>query len=871
MAKKIINEENQAKNLELLPFLAQVNKEKGLNQQQIALSLANFGENKLPKSIEKGLFFRILKQLKEPLTLVLIFVIIISVIITIIFDDNQPFWSKIISYLEPVVVAVIIAINVFFSLVQEEKSKKAIEAISNLNAPVSTIIRNGQKISLDSRDILVGDILEVSAGDLISGDGYVIEMKDFSVSEAILTGESISVYKEKTQSWDNEASQVFSGSSVLSGSAKILVSSVGKRTKLGKIALLVSKTEELESPLQKKIAKFSKIITFIAAFLAIAFFFIYIYLVASGDFSHFKEAIVIALSLAIGFVPEGLVPLVTINLIIGVKKLAKNNAIVKDLKTIETLGAVSIICSDKTGTITENKMKIVDVFYHQTKEEDFWNQAVLNTSAYSFLDSETEKFFGDPEEVLILKKAKNYKIEKHNLEKTYKFIDKIPFSSKLKFSATFYQIENKKILFIKGAPEIIFQKAKNIDKNLKEKLNVLQKFGYRIFAFGFSEIQGTENLDKNLEKYLENISISGLIAFQDPPRKEIGPIVESLFRAKIQTIMITGDSFSTGKAVANSVGILKKNSLFIDRVDWRKDDFWKENIEKFHLYTRSQPEDKLEIVNALQAKKHVVAMLGDGVNDAPSLKKADVGFAMGITGSQVSKQVANVVLVDDNFQSLYSAIKTGRNIVTNIKQLFVFLLAANFSMLFSVIFATLIFKEQIFSSLQILWINVVSETFGGIALGLTNIKKNVMNEDFLQENQQLFSKKIVVKIVFWAILNTFLALFSFWLSTSSTISFLIISLSLASLSYILTTNDLLFRYKLVDLKFLHIGFLASFFSVLFVSLVPGINVIFSPKDFLSSYLLILENSNYYILFLLVLGPIFIDQIWKIFANSRKKH
>lgn len=871
MSKKVKNSENQAKSLDLIPFLEQIDRENGLNQQQISLSKTNFGENKLPKPPEKSLFFRILNQLKEPLTLVLIFVIIISLLITVIFEHDLEFWKKIISYLEPVVIAIIITINVFFSLVQETKSKKAIDAISNLNSPVSTIIRDGKKISLDSANILVGDILEVSAGDLISADGYVIEMKDFSVSEAILTGESTSVYKEKMLNWENQTSQVFSGTSVLSGSAKILISAVGQNTKLGKIASLVSKTAESESPLQKKIAKFSKIITFIAALLAIFFFFIYIFLVAAGDFRDSKEAIVISLSLAIGFIPEGLVPLVTINLIIGVKKLAKNNAIVKDLKTIEALGAVSIVCSDKTGTITENKMEIVDVFYHQIEQKTFWNQAVLNTSAYSFFEGKTEKFFGDPEEVLILQKAKKYEIEKEKLEKSYKFIDKIPFSSKLKFSAIFYEIESKKFLFIKGAPEVILQKARNIDHNLEEKLTKMQKFGYRIFAFGFSEIKETEKLDTNLEKYLENIKISGLIAFQDPPRKEIKAIVESLSQSQIQTIMITGDSFSTGLAVAKNVGIVNQNSLFADRKDWKKDDFWRENVEKFHLYSRSQPEDKLEIVSALQAKKQVVAMLGDGVNDAPSLKKADVGFAMGITGSQVSKQVANVVLADDNFKTLYSAIKTGRNIVANIKQLFVFLLVANFSMLLSVVFATLIFKEQIFSSLQILWINVVSETFGGVALGLTNIAKNVMNKRFLQENKQLFTKRLILKIAFWAIFITFLGLFSFWLTKSSTIAFLIISLGLASLSYILATNNLLFRYKFADLKFLHIGFLASLFSVLLVSLVPGINAIFAPEDFEKSYLLILENSNYYLLLLLILVPIFLDQIWKFFANFRKKH
>ncbi|MDO6830100.1 cation-translocating P-type ATPase [Mesomycoplasma ovipneumoniae] len=870
MIKKEKKEKIDYKNSDKITFLEEIDKKSGLNQEQLEKSKNFFGENRLPKIPEKSIFFRILLQLKEPLTLVLIFVIIISVIISSVFEHDLPFWAKLISYLEPVVIALIIAINVFFSLVQETKSKKAIDAISDLNSPVSTLIRDGKKISLKSDEILVGDILEVSSGDLISADGLVIENKELSVSEAILTGESTSVFKDEFKNWDDKAAKVYSGTSVLNGQAKILVSDVGQNTELGKIASLVTKTAELESPLQKKIAKFSKIITFIAAFLAISFFFIYIFLVENGDFNQSKHAVIISLSLAIGFIPEGLIPLVTINLIIGVKKLAKNNAIVKDLKTIETLGAVSIVCSDKTGTITENKMQIREIYYHQIESKNFWTQAVLNTTAYSFFDNSVEKYYGDPEEILILQKAKTFEIQKEVVEKQHKFLDKIVFNSKLKYSATFYEIYNKKFLFIKGAPEIIFKKADNLDPILEEKLTQMQNLGYRIFAFGYREIENELQPNENLENYVKNINISGLVCFQDPPRKEIKPIVKNLLDAEIKTIMITGDNFHTAATIAKNVEILGPESLATGNPDWKKDDFWRDNVEKFHLYSRVQPEDKLEIVGALQTKKHVVAMLGDGVNDAPSLKKADVGFAMGITGSQVSKQVANVVLADDNFKTLYQAIKIGRNIVANIKKLFVFLLVANFSMLLSVIFATLLFKEQIFTSLQILWINVVSETFGGIALGLTNISKNVMNQGFLNENKSLFNKKLIFSIMFWAIFISFLALLSFWITNSQTFSFLIISISLSSLSYILAADENIFKYKFADLKFLHLGFLASFGSILIVSFIPGINFVFSQNDFSSSNYLILKNNYNYLLLLTIFAPFVLDQILKFFKTYFKK-
>ncbi|MBG0731094.1 cation-translocating P-type ATPase [Mycoplasma sp. 'Moose RK'] len=862
MIEKRKNQEKTAKSSQITLFLQEIDHQKGATEEQLVFSKANFGENILPKPPEKSLFLRILSQLKEPLTLVLIFVIIISIVTTAVFEQDLALWRKIIHYLEPLVIAIIIGINIFFSLIQEAKSKKAIEAISALNSPVATIIRKGQKISSPSNSILVGDIIEVSAGDLISADGYVLEMKNFAVQEAILTGESTSVHKQKMVDWTDINSQVFSGTSVLSGQAKILISAVGAQTRMGQIATLVTKTTEIESPLQQKIAKFSKFITIIAALLAIFFFFVYIFLVFAGDFSHFKEAIVVSLSLAVGFIPEGLVPLVSINLIIGIKRMAKNNAIVKDLKTIETLGAVSIVCSDKTGTITENKMEIIEVFYHQIPENTFWTQAILNTSAYRFFEENKEKYFGDPEEILLLKSAKEWKIFKEDLQKEYEFFDQIPFSSQAKFSAVFYSKGQKKHLFIKGAPEILLAKATNISQNLITKLTKMQEAGLRIFAFGHQEIENADFEVENLEKYLDKIEISGLIAFQDPPRKEIKEIITKLKQAQISTVMITGDNFATAKSVATNVGILDENSLSVDRQNWQKDDFWRENVEKFHLYSRSQPEDKLEIVNALQQKKQVVAMLGDGVNDAPSLKKANVGFAMGITGSQVSKQVANVVLADDNFSSLFLAIQTGRNIVANIRQLVAFLLIANFSMLLSVLFATLFFQIQIFSALQILWINVVSETFGGVALGLTSLAKNVMNQHFLQENQRLFSQKLIYKIAFWSFLITALSLISFWISGSSTITFLVISLCLASTSYLLATNQPIFSYHFSELKFLHLGMLASIFSVLFVAFVPGVSEVFSP-DQAGKSLNYNNNRLHFLLLLMILAPFFIDQISKL--------
>lgn len=852
-------ENNRKIDTKIINFLMAIDKTNGPSKQQIIDSKSNFGINQLPTIKPKSLAKRILELLLEPLTIVLLFVIIISLILTIVFHHENNLSEQIVAYLEPILIAFIIAINIFFSLIQENKTKQALDAIKNLNSPVATVIRDGKKMEIDSTLVQIGDLLVLSAGDIVAADAFVISQINFQVQEAMLTGESNAIFKENFNNFDQIDSQIYAGSSVISGQAIALVYAIGENTKMGEIAKLVLNTKESQTPMQKKMILFSKIISIVAILISIIFFFIYIYAVAHGDYQQSKNAILVSLVLAIGFVPESLVPLISINLIIGIKKMAKQKAIIKDLSTIEALGNISVVCSDKTGTLTENKMTIVDVHIINDNEvERFWKEIVLNCSAYSFFENGIEEFRGDPEEVLILQQAKKYGIEQKNLLSATQIIGKIPFSSKIKFSGVAINENGEKLLYLKGAPEVLLPLAKSKNSQIEEKLAFFHTKGYRVFATAVAKIQD----NTNLEQQVKNLEITGLIALFDPPRVEIKDVVAKLSKSGISTIMITGDSLPTANSVASQTAILNDSQqLAVNRQMWMNDHKWKKQLENYRVYARMQPEDKLEIIEALQEKKYQVAMLGDGINDAPALKKANVGIAMGQTGTQVSKQVANVVLEDDNFATLYNAIKNGRITILNIKQLISFLFIANLVMLLTMFIGTLLFKTNIFGSLQILWINVVSETFGGIAISLTSLESQVMNKKFLKQNNYLLTKELIIKIIIWVICITTLTLLTYYFSSkdhlqASGISFFVASTSLASCSYLLASNKSIFTFKFAQQKYLHIGFLISFLTVVFVTFIPYLNTIFHMDVY--------QGDSLKLLFLLIaLAPFTIDQLVKL--------
>ncbi|QJB71343.1 cation-translocating P-type ATPase [Mycoplasma sp. 1654_15] len=872
---------------------------KGLNDKQIKENQAKYGKNLIPEKKPKSLFMNIIDQLKDPLVFLLLIVVIISFSITLYSYVNNLIDSKeqVVAFAEPLVILFIIVLNVIFKLMQEIKTKKAISSLKNMNFSVVKVIRNNQEQVIETSEILVGDILLLELGNVVPADGLVLEQSKLKVQEAMLTGESESVYK-KNFSFKNEAefSQneyfLFSGSTITSGKCKLLVTAIGKDTKLGNIASLISNTKEVLSPMQQKIIKLSKFIGIFATILSLIFFFSLIFIKEQGNFANWQTALIISLTIAIGVIPEGLVPLVTISLIIGVKKLAKQNVLVKDITSIETLGNVSVICTDKTGTLTENKMKLIDTFIYQVNQEKFWTLASLCTDAIFDSENLENKSIGDPEEILILEHSQQLGINKNFLMNSFPRIFEIPFNSQRKMMSVVNKIYNKFVLIAKGAPEIILSKSINVNADILKTYEEFNEQGYRIFALAYKEILG-EIDEQKLENEEQNLYFAGFIIMQDNPRQGIKNVIEKLHNANIQTVMITGDHAKTANSIARQINLITSEQQSLSKEQWNalNEEKWSKNIENYRVYSRTTPEDKIKIVSAWQDKKHIVAMLGDGVNDAPALKKSNVGFAMGITGSDVTKQVSNVVLADDNFTTTYTAIKNGRNVINNIKILLIYLLIANLCALLISFFGLFIFKENIFSALQILWINVVSETVGGIAIGLSNISKPVMNKTFLENNKSLFNKEIIFKILILSILITTITLISYFLGKefiantllteeqqaifASSTSFITISIALSLNSFILVVNKPLMLEKWSKSKYLNIGFLLSLLSIIFISFTPGLNTIFhmnfffelqSNNDDIATKTIILSIFFGFLIFIL-------DQIWKIcffIIEKRKK-
>ncbi|AEX14103.1 cation-translocating P-type ATPase [Mesomycoplasma hyorhinis] len=878
--------------------LKEIDINKGLTKQQVLEHQTKYGQNIIPEKKPKSLFWNIIDQLKDPLVLILLIVVIISFSITLysyVHNLLEP-KEQVVAFAEPLVILLIIFLNVFFKLMQEIKTKKAISSLKKMNSSVVKTLRDGQEVVIDTSQIVAGDILLLELGNVVPADGVVIEQSKLKVQEAILTGESESVYKKNFSFKDkNEFEQdqyfLFSGSTISSGKTKLLVSAIGSDTKLGKIASLISNTTEALSPLQQKILKFSKFIGFFAAIVSLFFFFLFIFIKEQGNFDAWQKALIISLTIAIGVIPEGLVPLVTISLIIGVKKLAKEKALVKDISSIETLGNISVICTDKTGTLTENKMKLIDTFIYQLSQQQFWTYASLCTDAVYDLNNLENKSIGDPEELLILEESQKLNINKNNFLKSNPRIFEIPFNSQRKMMSVINKIEQKNILIAKGAPEIILKKSVNVTSQILEVYENFNKKGYRIFALAYKEIS-TEIEQKHFEHEENNLTFAGLIIMQDNPRKGIKEVIEKLKNANIKTVMITGDHPTTASAIAQQISLIDSEQQSLSKTQWDQlnEEKWSKNVENYLVYSRTTPEDKIKIVSALQDKKHIVAMLGDGVNDAPALKKSNVGFAMGITGTDVTKQVSNVILADDNFATTYKAIKNGRNVINNIKILFIYLLIANLCALLISFFGLFIFKNNVFSALQILWINVVSETLGGIAIGLSNISKSVMNKTFLENNRSLFNKEIILKTLILSFFNTIITLLSyFWAQNlvanagltfedksvfASSVAFITISISLAINSFILVIPKPLMLEKWSKTKYLISGFLLSVLSIIFICFTPGVNEVFH----INFYFDLLNNSDNIttkaIVFSFFLGFLIfiVDQIWKfaVFIYGKEK-
>ena len=769
-------------------------KNTGLNDSQVEESLKKYGINKIEPKKKISNIARFFKQLADPMVILLIVVGFISVILTILngigVGRSEPLHGIELAsgIVEPIIIFGIVFANAGFGMWQEGKANKEMEALQNLTSPHAKVIRNSELQIIDSKDIVVGDLLYLEAGDQISADAKLIESFNLEVNESILTGESLLVKKDVNETNETERiieqkNMIFSGTSVINGSAKAIVTSIGSKTEMGQITELIKKESDNLTPFQKQLQKLSKYLGYFAIAISILTFFVNIVLMSDGAFNiglYWQQSLEVSIALSIAAVPESMLAVIMVILATAVRRMSLKKALIKRLPSVETLGSTSIICSDKTGTLTQNKMTVVEMWNKdliettndKSKNLELLKFGTLCTNANVSYDENNDiELVGDPTETSIIQALLDLGINKQELNKKYKRLLEIPFDSVRKMMTIVVEDKEtkQKIAITKGAPDSIFNICSASNKeiiNNAETHNIkMSSDALRVLAVSYKYI---DNIPNDLSTLESDQSLIGLLGIIDPPREEVKASIAECLRAGIRPIMITGDYKNTAVAIANKLGIMLPgtSALSGSELALMSDEDLAKNIEKYSVYARVSPQDKIRIVKAWQADNKIVSMTGDGVNDAPSLKAADIGCAMGITGTDVSKEAADLILTDDNFSTIVEAVKEGRKVMNNIKNVLVLLLATCFSTLFTIFFGMIIFGGNYFSSIQILWCNVISETIPAITLGLNVSNDDVMRFKPRNKNENIINLKLLGKIILIVIFTTILSLLAYYIGIS---------------------------------------------------------------------------------------------------------
>lgn len=728
--------------------------ETGLTKQQAEESRKLFGVNELQEHEKEKAWVVFLSQFKDFLVIILIIAGIISML-----TGNIESTAVIFS---------VIIMNAILGTVQHLKAESSLESLKNLSSPKAKVMRNGMKMEIYSKEIAVGDIVYLEAGDIVPADGRVIENFSLMVNESSLTGESESVGKTDEIITDeniplgDQKNMVFSGSLVTYGRGVIVITAVGMKTELGKIASLMKDTKDKATPLQVSLDNFGKKLSVSILILCGIVFAINLY-----HGVNILESLLFAVALAVAAIPEALSSIVTIVLAIGTQKMSKENAIIKKLKAVEGLGSISVICSDKTGTLTQNKMTSKKIYVNGTLTNtenidinDKYQRMLLNFGALcSDAVSEGGKEIGDPTEVALTNLVRKFNLSELEIRKEYPRLSEIPFDSDRKLMSTLHKIDGKIYMVTKGALDILLRRTKYIydengirpvtDEDIVKIENTnyeLSSNGLRVLAFTFKNF----SLEKELTKEDEDeYTFLGLISMIDPPREESKIAVQNCLKAGIKPVMITGDHKVTAVAIAKEIGIYKEGDEALNGVELSgmTDEELHERIEKISVYARVSPEDKIRIVSAWQSRGKICAMTGDGVNDAPALKKADIGIAMGITGTEVSKDAASMILADDNFATIVKAIATGRNIYFNIKNSIRFLLSGNMAGILSVFYASVAGLAMPFAPVHLLFINLLTDSLPAIAIGMEPGRENILEDKPRDINEPILDKNLSLKIM----------------------------------------------------------------------------------------------------------------------------
>ncbi|MGM9975116.1 MAG: cation-translocating P-type ATPase [Clostridiaceae bacterium] len=871
-----------------------VDQESGLTMEEVASRREKYGSNELTTQKQRTMLQMLIAQLNDPL----IYILVIAAVISAFTGEVS----------EAIIIGLVVVLNAVIGVAQESKAEKAMEALKKMSTPKAYVRRNGDVVELDSKDIVPGDIVVLDAGRYVPCDIRLISSANLKVEESALTGESVPVEKDAALVLEDDEvalgdqkNMAFMSTLITYGRGEGIAVATGMETQIGKIAKMLEQSDNEQTPLQKKLAEIGKLLGIAALIICVLMF-----AIALFQGRDLFEMFLTAISLAVAAIPEGLPSIVAIVLAIGVQRMVKHNAIVRRLPAVETLGAVNVVCSDKTGTLTQNRMTVTKVYVNGTLK-DAGSVDINNETEKLFLENMTlcndattgaESKTGDPTEIALLDLSLNYGITKGEINKTHSRDNELPFDSDRKLMSTINNYGDKHYVMTKGAIDNILNIADNIMINgevrplteaikdeIMEASNAMSEAALRVLGFAYKEVPSYEIEPEAIETHL---TVLGLVGMIDPPREEVKDSIETCKQAGITTIMITGDHKKTALAIAKELGIAENEGQSVSGIelDALTDEQLAERVKNLRVFARVSPEHKVRIVRAFKANDNIVSMTGDGVNDAPSLKAADIGVAMGITGTDVAKGAADMILTDDNFSTIIRAVEEGRNIFANIKKSILFLLSCNIGEIAALFFAILLGWAAPLEPIHILWVNLVTDTLPALSLGMDPGDPEVMSYKPRRAKDSIF-KGTMGFMIFNGILIGALTLIAFYIGAveengirgfaalhpdnlkgdalvhAQTMAFIVLSASqLIHALNLRNVNKSIFSVGLFTNKYLIGAIVVGILLQDIVITVPFLANVFNVWD--------LALNDWLIVSALAIVPLIVNEIIKLFKRGKAK-